>query len=362
MKKFLFVCLFIFCFNTHADLPKVYPQKVKATIHTLPDNLAKQWREEGFCLVDGLFTKEQVADLRAAIITDMGTVRSADFGGIQFPAGPRQLATVALDERLLDISMQLLGTDRVELSQAEAWAKLGTPKPSAGYKVFDNYDQRLHMDFPNHTMMHPPTWYNPEAVAMIIYLDDHKQTGGMTAVRPRLGADDPAYKYPYINMPGVANWPYINDRASAEEYIKIYDKPAAEFREQIYKELKYAAFKPGTVLFYRHDIWHRGTPLNNDAERVVVNLVYKKPGLPWFCHWSKAFARNLYDWTDDPTTTAPAPAKFAQLIPQLSIKQRAALGFPLPDEYVLNEQMLVALQARYPDINLDDYRLSMVDK
>lgn len=354
--KQLFCALMLFvCSTTYALLPKIYPDTVNSNIKQLPPKLEQQWREQGFCLIDGLYTPEQVAQIRAAILNSLGDKRNPDFGGVQFP-GPNEFNLTALDERLLNIAMQLLQTDRVELSQADAWAKVGTPRPSNGYKVFDNYDQRLHMDFPNHTMLHPPTWDQPEAVALIIYLDDHTKTGGMTAVRPRLGINDPAYKYPYTDMPGVVNWPYINDRTHAEKYIQKYDPQAAAFREQIYKELKYAAFKPGTVLIYRHDIWHRGTPVNNQAERVVINLVYKKPGLAWFYHWSKAFTRNLYDWEIDPTDKPPAAARFAQLIPLLSVKQRAALGFPLPGDPSITQQMLVALQARYPTLDVSVYK------
>jgi hypothetical protein len=31
----------------------------------------------------------------------------------------------------------------------------------------------------------------------------------------------------------------------------------------------------GTILFYRHDTWHRGTPITSGAMRVVQNLTFR---------------------------------------------------------------------------------------
>ncbi len=51
--------------------------------------------------------------------------------------------------------------------------------------------------------MHPPGWYSPEAVAMIVYYSNSDEVGGSTALVPREGDTDPAYKWPLIAMPGL---------------------------------------------------------------------------------------------------------------------------------------------------------------
>jgi hypothetical protein len=58
-------------------------------------------------------------------------------------------------------------------------------------------------DYGNHTLVSPPGWYSPEAVAMIIYYSDSDEVGGSTALVPREGDTDPAYKWPLIAMPGL---------------------------------------------------------------------------------------------------------------------------------------------------------------
>ena len=72
---------------------------------------------------------------------------------------------------------------------------------------------------------------NPEAVEIIIYLNDYDECEGATAVVPRQG-DDPAYPWPIIQTPGVAGLDYVNDRDKAEAYMAQHNPDAANFRQQ----------------------------------------------------------------------------------------------------------------------------------
>ena len=90
------------------------------------------------------------------------------------------------------IYITYLNLQDVRLTQCEVWPKYGF----SSHDPFNNSDQRMHCDFPNHTLVCPPPWDNPEAVEIIIYLSDVEECGGATAVVPREGAADPAYKYP----------------------------------------------------------------------------------------------------------------------------------------------------------------------
>jgi predicted 2-oxoglutarate/Fe(II)-dependent dioxygenase YbiX len=47
-------------------------------------------------------------------------------------------------------------------------------------------------------------------------------------------------------------------------------------RQKLYAREHRVKFRPGTVLLYRHDIWHRGTPVNHGKLRIVANLGYKR--------------------------------------------------------------------------------------
>lgn len=36
-------------------------------------------------------------------------------------------------------------------------------------QIHSNADQRMHCDYGNNTLVHPPDWHSPECVAMIVY-------------------------------------------------------------------------------------------------------------------------------------------------------------------------------------------------
>ena len=98
------------------------------------------------------------------------------------------------------------------------------------------------------SFLHPSNWYNPEAVAMIIYFDDSEVTSGCTAVVPREGDNDPYYKWPLVNNPGVAGLPWENDKDTIETILKETHPEVYKFRQDLYNKEKFATFKPGTVL------------------------------------------------------------------------------------------------------------------
>lgn len=58
------------------------------------------------------------------------------------------------------------------------------------------------MDYPNHTLVHPPSWEYPETVAIIVYFSDRTNCEGGTAVVPREGENDSLYTFPIVNTPG----------------------------------------------------------------------------------------------------------------------------------------------------------------
>lgn len=85
---------------------------------------------------------------------------------------------------------------------------------------------------------------------------------------PRQGADDPAYEWPYVKMPGVgpADNPYVDDRDHAERQIAdVADPEVTALRSKLYEREVWGRYRRGDVLLYRHDCWHRGTPINQGA-------------------------------------------------------------------------------------------------
>jgi hypothetical protein len=113
----------------------------------------------------------------------------------------------------------------------------------------DNNDQRIHMDYGNHTWVHPPRWNKPNVVAAIVYLSDTRETGGATAVVARRGGvdeyTDPIYTWPYKHMPGISpgQMKYVNNRELAEEYMKEKAPESYAIRLQCYEREVIPAFQ-----------------------------------------------------------------------------------------------------------------------
>ena len=235
----------------------------------LTEKEVHQWRTKGFVLVqlpesvwgptkkvaDETFPKERPDDF------------VDDFGGIgtkydtAFPTANNVLNFLPVNEELIKIAQVLLRTPDIRLTQAELWCKYNTDHVKNKH-LLTNSDQRIHMDYGNHTWVHPSPWEDPDVLSAILYYDDSEVCAGGTIVVPREGEDDPAYQWPYIKMIGYGvHNRYINDRKSCEEYFKEKDPEMYEFRQKLYEREVQAQFKPGTILLYRHDVWHRGSPI-----------------------------------------------------------------------------------------------------
>lgn len=312
----------------------------------LTKDQVQQWQHSGFTFVSGLFEPELIAGVthqadvhypnanseQAHAFNDFGSA-----GALNFPTKEPALNELTLAPQLLNAVAQLLDTQvpQLRLTQSDLWPKYGQAQ--------DNQDQRIHVDYPNHTTVHPSPWDRPEAVEMIVYYSDHKDTGGSTAVVPRQGPDDPAYRWPIVDSPGIADLNYINDREAAEQYFAQQRPALAQWRQQLYERECYTDFKPGDVLLYRHDTWHRGTPMQTGSRRLVHNLTYRKAAAEWYSTLHIGWAWSAY-----------RNSKFLErLIAGCSLNQRAVLGFPQPNSEYWCAETIEAVGARYAPFAMD---------
>eukprot|EP01060_Flectonema_neradi_P026272 TRINITY_DN35165_c0_g1_i1.p1 TRINITY_DN35165_c0_g1~~TRINITY_DN35165_c0_g1_i1.p1 ORF type:complete len:353 (+),score=47.97 TRINITY_DN35165_c0_g1_i1:47-1060(+) len=323
------------------------PAKLKDPTPVGPDRRltpeqVEMWKENGYCLVSGLLSSELVEKVMA----DAGGYyrnksMEATFGSggqMEFPTAFESINALTISDDILNAVEQLIGADYV-LSQSDVWHKKGEDTKSD----YDHQDQRIHMDYLNHTLVHPPHWNEPELVSLIVYFSDADNCAGQTAVIPRTGSSDPNYQYPYTNMPGFGSLPWKNDRKCAEAMVEAASPEMASFRSGLYDQEYYANFKVGSVLFYRHDTWHRGTPLKTGTDRIVCNMVFKKSNTPWVNTWNSGWARQMY--TRDQTVE--------KLVATASVRQRTVLGFPPPGHPYWNQQTLNAVSLRYGPFGFD---------
>ncbi len=326
----------------------------------------RQWRENGYLLVDNLIEKDVLNNAilklneifpeinNTDVINEISETQ--DFGSngkLEFPCKYKEVNEITISNNIINCCEQLLG-EEIRLLQSDAWSKYGGAKNNN--KSFcltnSNRDQRIHVDYGNNTLVHPSGWNTPDAVALIVYFDDSDITGGGTSIVPKNENTEEFYEFPIVNNPGLCGIPWINDKESAEKMIKEKYPEIYSFRQRLYENEKNIKFKPGTVLFYRHDIWHRGTPVNFGKVRRVINLAYRRESCDWLTNWNPGWAKNMYN-TD---------FYVEKLISNCNVKQRNILGFPKPGHRYWNEMTLEAVKKRYESYGFDITPYQVVNK
>ena len=105
-------------------------------------------------------------------------------------------------------------------------------------------------------------------------------------------------------------------------------------RSSLYDREEAPQFDVGEMLWYRHDVWHRGTPVNTGRIRYVINMAWTKTESPNFI-WQGGYAKHLYyGWLEE-------------FIATLNPYQLYSIGFPHPlSSYWCNET-IAGVAARY---------------
>ncbi len=300
-------------------------------------------------MVDGIFPDPLIEELRhraTVRFPEPGTPEAAatsEFGALTFPAKLSSFNQVTLHPRLLTATAQLLdvAVGELRLTQSDLWPKYGSRERTGG--IYDIQDQRIHVDYPNHSLVHPAPWDRPEAVELILYLSDSEDCGGATAVVPRSGPDDPAYRWPIVDSPGIGDLRWLNDRTSSESYLAEVRPELVGWRQALYEREQLVRFTPGTVLFYRHDTWHRGTPLKPGGIRLAHNITYRRAECEWISTVHPGWAWGMY-YEDQ---------RMERLIASTTPDQRAVLGFPQPGSPYWCDETLEAVHARYGPLGFD---------
>ena len=244
------------------------------------------------------------ADQKNAI-QDFGSNGSGDFFSDKM-----SLNKIAVHPELLAKVRSILKTNQIRLVQSIPWAKYGVPADGPN----SNNDQRMHMDYGNNMYGMPLPNEPLQAVAAIVYYSNTEETGGATAIVPRISDTDPVYKWPYVHMPGIGGYPFVNNRNMAE---KIMDPDSKKIRDQCYSREILPTFHLGDVLLYRLDTWHRGTPVKTGKVRYTHNLLWKRADNTDIQVWNKGITQSMYS------------GKLERFIGSLEPEQLETLGFPL---------------------------------
>jgi hypothetical protein len=299
---------------------------------------AREWQTHGFVILPGFVP---VAELKPALDGLAAMYPTADgfhdgsderrdrftvdeWAGISsFPFVNTELSLLAVSDRVVDLAETLLANNDLRISSAEAWAK---------YTGAADYDQPLHRDYLNQTLMVPTDDPRFSQLEMFIYLVDVPEELGPPSMLSRTKTTGQAAKPNWYPREGGADAEggWVETTGSRG----LYD---AEVR---------AAGPAGTVVAWAPGTFHRGTALTLPrGARYTVHLVYR----PARAEWGQRMA-----WAN--RSHEPGWYRFAR---RATPRQLALFGFPPPGHPYWTDATLAGTAQRYPGLDIAPWRQAL---
>ncbi|MEM9565629.1 MAG: GNAT family N-acetyltransferase [Actinomycetota bacterium] len=246
-----------------------------------------------------------------------------EFGGItNFPFASVELSLLSVHPKLVALAEAILATSDLRVYSIEAWAK---------YTGAADYDQALHRDYLNHTLLVPSADQLPAQVEMFLYLDD---------VPPGLGPPSYVARDHVGPMPALPNW-YPRSDGQTDP-----DRPgwvSSTGRPDLYEHEVSASGPAGTVVAYHLETFHRGTSLTEArGARYTIHVNYRRADADWIARRS---------WTDTANTAA-----WGRFVPRATPRQLELFGFPPVGHRYWTDQTLDDLGQRYPGLDVEPWR------
>jgi hypothetical protein len=229
----------------------------------------------------------------------------------QFPFECGALNRIVVSDVMIDLAQLLLDTDDVRLYQAMANAKYSDGSLE--------YDQLLHVDYANHTLVVPRAEVGYQHLETFVFLTD---------VTPETAATR------FVSREHTVGIPVERTYLHLEEYADLYD------REEC------ASGRAGSVLVYRPDVFHRGVPLTAKGRaRFMLAVAFKPAGTDWIGY--HAFPARAEDMA------------WHRFMRHATVRQLTVLGFPRPGDAYWTSDTLAGVAARYPSLDMTPWRDAM---
>ncbi|WP_173080883.1 phytanoyl-CoA dioxygenase family protein [Phytohabitans rumicis] len=283
---------------------------------------ARAWHTDGFVILPGFLPAREltpaVRELDLLFPSADGFHDGTDprrerfvgdeFAGIDtFPFASTELSLLAVNHRVLALAEALLGVDDIHIYGAEAWAK---------YTGACNYDQDLHRDYLNHTILVPSTTPGCRQVEMFVFLHD---------VPEALGPPHLLSRQHTASLPAMPNW---------------YDNSGSP---RLYAAEVSGAGPAGTVIAFEPGTFHRGTQLTAPrGARYSMQLCFRPANLQW---------GQRVGWAASGFTT-----EWGEFVGRATARQLQAFGFPPPGHPYWTPETLAGVALRYPKLDLTPWR------
>ncbi len=284
----------------------------------VPDAKLAEVREQGYTIVEGFLDRDTLAAARKALFDIYPTPEAyfanpephaklvaTQFSGINvFPFKFWELNRVAVTPDLIDAAERLLGSTDLELYKGELWAK---------FSGAIDYDQFLHRDYGNHTLVVPRADDRNMQMTTFILLSDVTEADGPTKIVPRAHTRDIPLG---INRFGPG--------------------------EMVDHEISVTG-PAGSLMIYKTDTFHRGSKFTGEKRaRFAMLTDFQVRGPRW---------QGKMSWPD----RANHPA-MNEALSRMTPRQRDLFGWPAAGSDYWDEQTLRDVATRYPKMDLSPYR------
>ena len=283
-----------------------------------------QWEEDGWSILPGVFSDEELRAAQAALpelfptaeefAQDVDPDRNRPFRVDShsvmptFPFESSALNRLVLHEDVISLAQEFLELEDIRLYQGMLSAKYGEGAPED--------EQLLHVDYGNHTLVVPRPEVGYQHLELFIYLSDvTTETAATRMVSRRLTRGIPVERT------------YL----SPADYHDLYEAEVP------------AAGPAGSILAYRPDVYHRGVRMTAPgAARFMLHVSFKPVATDWLGSQAWPSAAEGLAWH-----------RFMQTP---TAGQLAVLGFPEPGHPYWTEDTLRGVAARYPLLDMTPWR------
>lgn len=286
----------------------------------------QSWEEDGWCVLERVIPTEVLASAQKAISKlfpsarqmaeskpgdEIERWRTWDAAWPEFPFRSRSLNAIVVSDLVVSLAEDLLGVSDVRMYLAHATAKYAN-QPS-------EYNQLLHVDYPNQTLTVPRPEPGYHQMETFIYLSDVSPENGATHFVSRA----------------------LTRRISVEEHTLNLDDYG-----DLYGDPSDASAPAGSIVIYRPDVYHRSVDFSDPTQaRFMLHVSYKPAGAEWggYQAWPvKGFSPEWHNFVQGATP-----------------RQLGVLGFPAPGHPFWTKETVDGVAKRYPGLDVSPWRTAV---
>jgi hypothetical protein len=244
-----------------------------------------------------------------------------EFNGIDsFPFASRALNHLPVCDALIDLATTFLDVEDVRLYSAEVWAK---------FEGAADYDQNLHRDYLNHTILVPSTAPGFRQLECFVFLSDVTVELGA----PRMVARSPETEA----LPARPNFFPRTDTSSGDPFVSSKGRP------DLYAHEVAATGKAGTVVAFQPGTLHRGAAITQRrGARFTMHLNYRPAAVEWAQRHAWAYRSHDPHWYEFVSHASP--------------RQLQIFGWPPPGHPYWTPETLTGIRERYPQLDVTPWQ------